>query len=1047
MGSDFFNKLTEASSETAVKSAKMLMKNRLQVYLLRNHDGSINAAFCHKKRYDRVVISSDGLNNGECSCGDFRNGKICCHAVAAILSAGSQEPLPQAVNSDKLAKYAGLQYHELDTLTSEAENRPLARLFIQSENEFPHVPSKWEKALFKVRLCSNDREYTGNLGNMRDLHFNKRLLASLKLEYFSLQERQIIRFLAVNAEVEGARLALGAELAAEFLHCLIGYENFTRGGRRVIIHEEHARPAIAWHQAGGKVITRSALDINGFILPLTDAKVIMGRAGCWVGMKGEYWWTAATVDISWMRSLLRAKPQDMPLAESGKWLKRHEQLPITVFRTDKREVAVKQGRAIFSASINDDNILHLQLSYCYDNIVLPADEKRIELGKDGYWQRDTEFEMCLKRELTNFGFVDSGSGKYRSWSLDNPEAIGAFFDVMLNKWRQDGLDFMLTSAAAALSHGGCGVPELTAVAGLKEKLSNKYVIECIFTVGKSKLTWHEAVNAARENCNYIITPEHEIIRLSSAFKNFMRGLANVARAYDNEPDLVAIPHTAIYYWCRLGAEVPGLVPDDFTGMIHALDPADDKKITGHEVAPRKDRFRGELRSYQREGLDWLRSMTSNGFNVILADEMGLGKTIQALALIAEQSTSAWPSLVVCPSSLLDNWQRESEIFIDGVKALIITGTKRKALWAEAVNYDLVIASYTIVKRDVETIKQLNFSYMILDEAQHIKNPSTVNAKSCKDIRAEHKIVLTGTPLENSSSDLWSIFDFLSPGLLGSFNGFKKYYADINEDRFLQEDLAARVGNFILRRTKDKVCDDLPPKIEQIIYCEMAPDQRKLYNEIFNYGQRLVAAYDKNKKQNSFEILTTLLRLRQICCNPQLLPDMETVNVSSAKTDLLKELVLENIDSGHKMLIFSQFTSLLKIIRTWLDESEISYEYLDGASKKRQAIVDNFNNTPEIPVFLLSLKAGGVGLNLTSADTVIIFDPWWNPAVEDQATDRTHRIGQTRTVNSIKLVMEDSIEEKILQLKSRKQKLFDNLIENPSANAAKLNIEDLKFLFK
>lgn len=1047
MGSDFFNKLTEVSSEAAVKTAKMLMKKQLQVYLLRSDEGAIKAAFHHKNRYDQVTISTDGTNQGECSCGEFRHGKICSHAVAAILSAGSQEPLPQAVEADRPAKYAGLQYRELLSLTSESERKPLARLIIQSENEFPHVPSKWEKAIFKVRLCANNREYTGNLGNMRDLHFNKRLLATLKLEYFSLQERQIIRFLAINAEPDGACLTLGAELATELLHCLIGYQDFTRLGRRIIIHHASACPAIAWHRAGGKIIARSALDINGFILPLTEAKVIMGRAGCWVGMRGEYWWVAATVDISWLRSFLRAKPQDIQLADATQWLKQHELLPITVFQTDKRELTVKAGRAIIAASITQDKVLLLQIAYCYANSSFPADGNRIERGNSEYWQRDSEFELNFERELTQFGFRNFGSGQNLIWRIDNPEAIGTFFDVMLAKWRREQLGYMLTSTTAALSCGGCGVPQLSASAALKEQLAGKYFIECNFNAGTTRLTWREAVNATKENCNYIITMDRQVIRLSPAFKQFMQGMANIALIDKNDPFTVAIPQAAIYYWCQLGAGVPGMVPEELTGMVHKLKPTVGDGAGEFHAPLQQERFKGELRTYQREGLDWMRSMTGNNFNVILADEMGLGKTIQALALIAELPTSAYPSLVVCPASLLDNWQRESEKFIDGVKTLIIAGSKRKELWANAGNYDLLIASYTIVKRDVETIKQLNFSYMILDEAQHIKNPSTVNAKSCKNIEAEHKIVLTGTPLENSSADLWSIFDFLAPGLLGSFSGFKKYYAEINDDRLLQEDLTARVGNFILRRTKDKVCEDLPPKIEQVLYCEMASDQRKLYNEVFSYGQRLVATYDKNKKQHGFEILTTLLRLRQICCNPKLLPDMERVKISSAKTDLLKELVLENIDSGHKMLIFSQFTSLLKIIRTWLVESEIKYEYLDGTSKKRQDIVDNFNDSPDIPVFLLSLKAGGVGLNLTSADTVIIFDPWWNPAVEDQATDRTHRIGQTRTVNSIKLVMEDSIEEKILLLKSRKQKLFDNLIEKPSAHGAKLNIEDLKFLFK
>jgi SNF2 family DNA or RNA helicase len=288
-------------------------------------------------------------------------------------------------------------------------------------------------------------------------------------------------------------------------------------------------------------------------------------------------------------------------------------------------------------------------------------------------------------------------------------------------------------------------------------------------------------------------------------------------------------------------------------------------------------------------------------------------------------------------------------------------------------------------------------------------------------------------------------DFLHPGMLGSFAAFRKYYSDIADNPALQQDLAARVSPFLLRRTKLQVGQELPPKQERTIFCSMDSAQQDLYEEVRANGLAQLAKMSKGDVRAGTEIFTTLLRLRQICCHPGLLPEKAGENVSSAKFELLQELVMEHIDSGHKLLLFSQFTSLLSKISEWLDEQKIPYEYLDGATRNRQAHVDHFNNDPSVPLFLLSLKAGGTGLNLTSADTVVICDPWWNPAVELQAADRTHRIGQTRQVTMLKLLVKDSIEEKILAMQQQKQEIFDNVIENPGAVSGKFSLEELRFL--
>ena len=405
-----------------------------------------------------------------------------------------------------------------------------------------------------------------------------------------------------------------------------------------------------------------------------------------------------------------------------------------------------------------------------------------------------------------------------------------------------------------------------------------------------------------------------------------------------------------------------------------------------------------------------------------------------------------PALIICPTSLIENWARESARFTPELKVLEITGNDRKNLWEKASAHDLCITSYSLIRRDTELFRGIRFRYVILDEAQHIKNPATANAQACKMVESAHRLVLTGTPLENSPEDLWSIFDFLHHGLLGSQSSFRSRYV-VNPSPEILNELAERIAPFMLRRKKADVNRELPPKQEQILYCEMGAEQRAFYEKFRLRGQEVMEKLRRGARgEVRFEMLSALLRLRQICCDPSLLPPELNPDVKeSAKMELLKELLLESVDSGHKVLLFSQFTSQLHRIRDWMDSQSLKYEYLDGSTSDRMAHVDRFNQSPDIPVFLLSLKAGGVGLNLTSADTVIIYDPWWNPAAEAQAEDRSHRIGQTRAVTCIKLIVENSIEEKVLELQKIKQELFENLVESPTEAMRSISMEDLEFL--
>ncbi|MDD4734969.1 MAG: DEAD/DEAH box helicase [Kiritimatiellae bacterium] len=465
-----------------------------------------------------------------------------------------------------------------------------------------------------------------------------------------------------------------------------------------------------------------------------------------------------------------------------------------------------------------------------------------------------------------------------------------------------------------------------------------------------------------------------------------------------------------------------------------------------------------LRSYQKTGVSWLRYMENGGFSGILADEMGLGKTVQTLAWLqltrADESARGMPALVVCPTSLVENWAAEAEKFTPNLRVHLSTGAQRQKKWDKLEGADLVITSYALLRRDIDFYARIRFSAAILDEAQHIKNHSTQNARSTKRIKACYRLVLTGTPIENSVTDLWSILDFLMPGYLGTHQQFKYVYEMPISNRtpdgpVAQERLRRKIHPFLLRRLKSEVAKDLPPKIERVALCTMTRDQQDVYQRLLMHYRTQIydLVRDQGFEKTRFEIFKTLLRLRQTCCHLDLLKDPGIkYKEPSGKLDLFHELLDEALDGGNRLLVFSQFVSMLQILRKELTKRGLRYSYLDGSTKERLAVVNDFNSDAGIPVFLISLKAGGTGLNLTGADTVIHFDPWWNPAVEDQATDRAHRIGQQRTVYSVKLITKDSIEEKVLAMQRRKKAIIDaTLARDKDQVLEKLTWDDVQEL--
>jgi non-specific serine/threonine protein kinase len=463
-------------------------------------------------------------------------------------------------------------------------------------------------------------------------------------------------------------------------------------------------------------------------------------------------------------------------------------------------------------------------------------------------------------------------------------------------------------------------------------------------------------------------------------------------------------------------------------------------------------FTGELRPYQKAGFDWLHFLHDYKFGGCLADDMGLGKTVQVLAFLQslrDNKNPAQADLIVVPRSLLINWEREAARFTPDLRVHHHFGMAREKETPNFDEYDLVLTTYGTLLRDVQPLRMYKFHYVVLDESQAIKNPASQTSKAVRLLNSEHRLVMTGTPVENNTFELWSQFAFLNPGLLGNLEYFKEEFAgpiERKKDDETANFLKKMVFPFILRRTKDQVAPELPPRTERILYADMDPAQQKLYNKTRDYYRSLLMGLIEEEGMNNarMKVLEGLLRLRQISNHPKLVD--ADFRGESAKMELLIEH-LETLEAeGHKALIFSQFVEMLKLVRIELDKRKIKYNYLDGRTRKRQEQVDEFQADPTIPFFLISLRAGGVGLNLTAADYVIHIDPWWNPAVEMQATDRTHRIGQDKPVFVYKLIARDTVEEKILQLQDQKRTLVEQLISTETSFFKELTTDDIKVLF-
>ena len=458
-------------------------------------------------------------------------------------------------------------------------------------------------------------------------------------------------------------------------------------------------------------------------------------------------------------------------------------------------------------------------------------------------------------------------------------------------------------------------------------------------------------------------------------------------------------------------------------------------------------FNGTLRPYQKAGYNWMRFLGDYNFGGCLADDMGLGKTVQTLALLQAQKDAGaqQASLLIMPTSLIYNWQLEAAKFTPNMKVLVYTGTNREKNPELFKNYDLVITSYGITRLDIEILKEYYFHYVILDESQAIKNPDSIISKSVRELNSRHRLILTGTPLENSTMDLWSQISFINPGLLGTQKFFRDEFQmaiEKRQDVEKMRKLNVMIKPFILRRQKSQVASDLPEKIENVKYSSMSPQQEEKYEEAKTfYRNKILDTIEKSGiKKSQMLLLQGLTKLRQLANHPLMVE--EDYDGDSGKMEDIMHMIDSALSEGHKILIFSQFVKHLSIIRKYLNENEVKHAYLDGATKDRQGQVELFQNDDSVNVFLISLKAGGLGLNLTRADYVFLLDPWWNPAIEAQAVDRAHRIGQKRTVFTYKFITRNTVEEKILALQQSKLRLASDLITTEESFIKKLSADDI-----
>lgn len=698
---------------------------------------------------------------------------------------------------------------------------------------------------------------------------------------------------------------------------------------------------------------------------------------------------------------------------------------------DTGDIAVLRSAVEIELQIEGSlNHLDADLTFRYDDeTVSAAPDRPTVREKDGKLHlADTAAEAAAIRDLEEAGFTRRGNeGR---WILKDKEAILQFlghgYEAVQKSWQ--------THTGERFEHALTQVEPITTRLDFRSSGEDWFAMTMDFGTGSGETVSRQEIE--------------RLLRMGQSSKPLANGKIAVLNnkvashfgeiIHDFDPEQM---QGGVYRIDRSQAGYLRETAQDFAFQTSGTVPWQ-RPIDTIEFYELPEALGKTLRPYQREGLTWMQGLAAQGMGGILADDMGLGKTLQTLSFLYSVGGTA---LVVCPSSLVFNWVAEAEKFTPELKAVAIEGPNRAATLAANDDAAIFVTSYALLRRDEEVWRSRGFDVVILDEAQNIKNPEAQVSKAAHRLAGTYRFALTGTPIENSVRDLWSIFQFALPGYLGRRRDFEERFekplSSGQPADSVRERLSRRLRPVLLRRLKQEVAQDLPDKIEQVVYCDLKPKQREVYEKLLRESKASILEADGGKQR--MLALTALLRLRQTCCDLRLLglPDIDEKD-ASVKADALHELLEEAIAGGHRVLIFSQFVEMLQVLVPDLAAGKIDFCYLDGQTKNRGEVVKRFQEG-EIPVFLISLKAGGVGLNLTAADTVIHIDPWWNPAVEAQATDRAHRIGQRKVVTSYKLIARGTVEEKILALQEKKRALTGSLLAE--AGDAKISASELMSL--
>jgi len=1042
------NLLAEIGGWPALKEARMLVE-RGKVREVTREGGLIRARVQgSEKVYDALIVLAERISQVEvrCTCMESRrSGRVCAHALAggwALLNPSSLaakevfSPAPSVAPSPVSAAPAPRPPKRWLR-----EDAPPGTPFLESTFLLPlQLKEAFNQSSLRIILEAHRKESPTLTWDpaMRDLKNG-----------FAVGEEDE-RALHALESITGALLGISAipsEKLTLFLRALTGHPRVWLGKKqRLEVHAALERPKISlqWRDDGALELI-SALEkksVSGEELPL---------AGWW--LEGSRLMERAALPPGFSSG-----SRLIPAARIPDFLTREwpllEQTCELVPPPDFDEILFEKGKPRFEARLEGAlSGLTLDLIAHYGGHAFPLGVQGDSSATDAYlpdpkqphhfWQRDRSTEKAALAQAETAGFKPIRPG-VATLSLIQENAVARFLANTFPRWRQAWTLTLGPRLESTLQQIDVAQPEFSLGSGSGEDWLS---LDLKLSVNGQPvpLDAAEIQRWLQTGQSHARTADKRVLLVpTEAWGEMREVLADCA--VDQQPGRMQVARTYAPF-----------LTDALTGQGFRSA----KNVTAQRSPPavqtRLDPNLWErLRPYQAQGIEWLAQLAEQNFHGLLADDMGLGKTLQALAFAAwlrATHPEGGPCLVVCPTSLVTNWLREAARFVPHFRALDLTGPDRPGRLAGAAQHDLLVTSYAILRRDVELYRGHAFGLVILDEAQHIKNRGSQNAQAAKALRARHRLILTGTPLENSILDLWSLFDFLLPGYLGTANDFRERYetplARGIEPRTMER-LRQRVRPFFLRRTKEEVLPELPPKLEHLALCELSDEQREVYRAVLAQGRRDVFEHagKAGKGRDKIAVLTTLLRLRQVCCHLDLLPQGETRRVwkePSAKLDRTFELIDEAIDGGHRVLLFSQFVSVLHLLREEARRRDLRFAYLDGQTKERQLEVDRFQQDTGIPLFFISLKAGGTGLNLTGADTVIHFDPWWNPAVEEQATARAHRLGQTQRVQAYKLIAAGTVEEKIQALQSRKRELFAASLGSDEAFVQSLTGDELEEL--